>query len=84
MAPLSPEEAIRRALAARKPGATICPTDAARLLSPADWRAALPAIHGAARALASAGEVSLSRRGVPVEDPQGAYRIGLPRPSPSA
>jgi hypothetical protein len=73
--PLSPEEAIRVALARRRPGASICPTDAARLMGGENWRAALPAIHAAARALAADGVLLLTQRGAPVTDPRGAYRI---------
>lgn len=74
--PLSAEEAIREALARRRPGASICPTDAARLLAGMQWRERLPEVHAAARAMAAAGEVRLTQRGVPVSDPRGAYRIG--------
>jgi hypothetical protein len=72
---LSPHEAIRAALARRRPGASICPTDAARLMGEEDWRAALPAVHAAARELAAKGQVLLTRRGLPVTEPRGAYRI---------
>lgn len=74
-APLSPEEAIRLALARRRAGASICPTDAARRLAGPDWRAALPAIHSAATTLAARGEVRLTQRGRVVAHPRGAYRI---------
>ncbi|MFN3371387.1 MAG: DUF3253 domain-containing protein [Sphingomonadaceae bacterium] len=79
MAPaLSPEAAIRAALARRRAGATICPTDAARLMG-ADWRTHLAVVHAAARQMAAAGEVLLTERGVGVARPTGAYRIGWAR-----
>ncbi|MCS6987847.1 MAG: DUF3253 domain-containing protein [Sphingomonadaceae bacterium] len=81
---MTAEEAIREALARRRPGGSICPTDAARLLGGADWRGQLPAIHAAARALAAAGEVCLTQRGEPVTDPRGAYRIGRAPPPDGA
>ncbi|WP_448585402.1 DUF3253 domain-containing protein, partial [Thermaurantiacus sp.] len=40
------------ALAARRPGASICPTEAARLLAGPAWRDALPAVDAAGRRLA--------------------------------
>ncbi len=77
-AQLSAEAAIREALARRRPEASICPTDAARLFAGEAWRAALPAIHSAARAMAAAGEVELRQAGRPVARPRGAYRIARP------
>jgi len=77
---VSPEEAIRRALAGRRVGASICPTDAARLMGGEDWRAALPAVHAAARRMAETGEVQLLQRGRPAADPRGAYRIAWAAP----
>lgn len=74
---MTPEAAIRAALDRRRPDATICPTDAARLLG-ADWRAHLPAVHAAARRLAAAGAVELRQQGLPCTEPRGAYRIGRP------
>lgn len=71
---MTPEEAILAALGSR--AGTICPTDAARLLAGKDWRAALPAVHAAARALSAAGAVALMQRGAVTIEPRGAYRIG--------
>jgi hypothetical protein len=72
--------AIERLLAARRPGATICPSEAARALggdAPA-WRALMPAVRRVAAALARAGRVRVTRGGVEVDalDGRGPIRIG--------
>lgn len=73
---MSAESAVLRLLEERSPVATICPSEAARVLGGADWRQAMPLVHAAARALASAGRVRLTQRGRAVDEPHGAYRIG--------
>jgi len=65
-------------LAERDPGATICPSEAARRVGGGEWREAMPAVHAAAAQLEAEGRVRLSQRGEAVTDPVGAYRIGLP------
>lgn len=73
----------------RKPGATICPSEAARLVDPTAWRARMPEIHRAAAALAARGAVEITQGGV-AKSPRGvvgAYRIrkaggpGTPTPT---
>ena len=74
------QDAIRDLLDARKAGATICPSEAARLLArragEADgWRDHMDAVHGAVDALATAGAISLSWKGQPMKQRRGPYRI---------
>lgn len=75
------EEAARAAildlLRERDADATICPSEAARLVKGEDWRAAMEPVHAAAAALAAEGNVRLSQRGAIVTVPIGAYRIRL-------
>ncbi len=70
--------AIETLLARRTPGATICPSEAARLATGdgGDWRAAMPAVHEAAGGLADAGQVRLNWRGERRARAEGPYRIG--------
>ena len=76
------ENAILGLLAKRHPNKTICPSEAARLLYPAeiDWRAAMPAVRIAAQALASRGvlEVTQGGRVVDISVARGAIRLRLP------
>ena len=72
--------AIERLLAARRPGATICPSDAARALAAdeATWRALMPEVRRVAAALARAGRVRVTRGGVEIDAlaGRGPIRIG--------
>lgn len=68
--------AIQNLLRERDGDATICPSEAARLLAGDDWRAAMNVVHAAAADLAAEGRVRLSQRGKAVVRPVGAYRIG--------
>jgi hypothetical protein len=68
--------AILDLLAERDPGATICPSEAARRVAGEDWRSAMGVVHEAAAQLAAAGAVRLSQRGGAVTQPVGAYRVG--------
>lgn len=72
-----PAVAILTLLDRRAAGRTICPSEAARMVDPAGWRVAMPAVHAAARRLAAEGAVVLTQGGV-ATDPDavvGAYRI---------
>jgi hypothetical protein len=71
------EDAIRRLLDQRARGATICPSEAARLVQPDDWRSLLEPARRAARRLVERGEVEITQGGQ-VVDPsraRGAIRI---------
>ncbi|WP_405218261.1 DUF3253 domain-containing protein [Agrococcus sp. Ld7] len=76
------ETAILELLAARREGATICPSDAARRVAgddPADWRPRMDEARAAAARLVDRGEVVITQGGEPV-DPQlarGPIRIRL-------
>ncbi len=79
-------EAILVLAAGRGPGRSICPSEAARALSPANWRKLLPDVRAEAIRLHKAGLIQICRKGRPVEDPdtfRGVYRLGLP-PAPAS
>lgn len=66
------EQVILALLAQRRPGATICPSDAARAAGGQDdWRELMEPVRAAARRLASAGEVEITQGGR-VADPATA------------
>lgn len=69
-------------LGRRAPGATICPSEVARLLAsgadsePAgDWRGAMPVVHAAVDQLLSEGLVTLSWKGEALKARTGPYRL---------
>ncbi len=74
------EQSIRDLLAARSRGSTICPSDAARAVGPAEdegWRELMEPARRAARRMVAAGEVVVTQGGR-VVDPstaKGAIRI---------
>ncbi len=72
--------AVILALAAdRGPGKTLCPSEAARRLSP-DWRPLMPEIRRVADQLRAEGRLVATQKGMKV-DPQaalGPIRLGLP------
>lgn len=65
------EEAIVELLARRATGATICPSEAARLVAPDDWRSLREPARRAARRLVAAGQVEITQGGR-VVDPSTA------------
>ncbi|HEY0148181.1 MAG TPA: DUF3253 domain-containing protein [Allosphingosinicella sp.] len=80
---MSRAEDIRKAalalLAARAPGATICPSEVARTIAAAEgeseWRGLMPAVHGAVDGMVADGLVRLSWKGVAKPARDGPYRI---------
>ncbi len=62
-------------LARRASGATICPSEVARVIA-TDWRGAMPAVHAAIDALVGEGLVRLSWKGRSLATRSGPYRIG--------
>ena len=75
------ERTIRRLLERRDPGKTICPSDAARELAGDDgFRALMPTVRQAARAMVDRGELEVTQRGRVVDPDQarGAIRLRLP------
>jgi uncharacterized protein DUF3253 len=61
------ERAIDTLLDARAPGATICPSEAARAVDPEGWRDLMPQARAAAGRLAQRGEVEVTQRGAVVD-----------------
>jgi len=69
---------IAEMLAARRPDATICPSEVARALAGegGDWRARMEEVHAAVDGLVAAGAVRLSWKGAAMAVRGGPYRIG--------
>jgi hypothetical protein len=65
------EDSIRGLLAARAGGATICPSEAARVVDPTGWRDLMEPARAAARRLVAAGEMEITQGGR-VVDPSTA------------
>ena len=66
------ERAILDLLAARRPGDTICPSEAARAVDPEGWRERMEDARRAARRLVHAGEIEITQKSK-VVDP-GTFR----------
>lgn len=80
MIPPEPARAATLALlAARAPGATVCPSEVARALATAagkaDWRGELASVHAAVDALVAERRVRLSWKGTALAARAGPYRI---------
>jgi hypothetical protein len=75
------EHTIDALLDARRAGATICPSEAARAVDPEGWRVLMPAAREAAGRLAATGDVEVTQRGevVDVTTARGPVRIRRPR-----
>jgi hypothetical protein len=71
------EQAIDVLLDDRRPGATICPSEAARAVDGDGWRDLMPAARAAAGRLAAAGRVEVTQGGevVDVATARGPVRI---------
>ena len=72
--------AILDLLSARGPGASICPSEAARAVGAGDWRELMEPARTAARALAREGRVRITQRDRvlgPDEQWRGPIRIRL-------
>jgi hypothetical protein len=71
------ERAIGALLDARRPGATICPSEAARAVAPEGWRELMPQARAAAGRLAARGDVEVTQGGavVDVATARGPVRI---------
>ena len=74
---VTPAEAILALLAERAEGATICPSEAARLIAgpEGDWRAEMDAVHAATDRLLEQGTIALSWKGEAKQKRRGPYRI---------
>ncbi len=73
------ERAIAALLDARVPGATICPSEAARALAE-DWRPLMPRVRETAYDLADEGRLQVTQSGEVVDGrtARGAIRLRLP------
>lgn len=60
-------------LAKRKPGVTICPSEAARAVAPDHWRDLMKATRQAAIALVEEGFISICQRGEGI-DPSAGFK----------
>jgi hypothetical protein len=71
------ERAIAELLDQRRPGTTICPSEAARAVAPEGWRELMPAARAAAGRLAAAGAVEVTQHGqvVDVATARGPVRV---------
>lgn len=71
--------AIRALLRHRDP-ATICPSDAARVVGGPSWRSVLPTVRQVVLAMSEEGEIVVRQRGADLEDPaaaRGPIRLAL-------
>jgi hypothetical protein len=73
------ETAILDLLSQRATGATICPSEAARLVNPLDWQPLMEQARRAARRLVAQGRVEITQKGRPVDPStaKGPIRIRL-------
>lgn len=72
---------ILRLVNERGVGKTICPSDAARAERGDEWRTLMKPIRAVAINLAKSGQITIYRKGKPV-DPEsfkGVIRLGLPQ-----
>lgn len=70
-----------RALLRRRNGATICPSDVARVVGGESWRRWMNAVREAAAGLARKGEVVITQKGKPIDiySASGPVRIAFPK-----
>lgn len=61
------QTAILELLAQRAPGATICPSEAARALGGSNFRPLMPVVRDAARQLVEDGRIDVTQQGRVVE-----------------
>ncbi|RZJ25910.1 MAG: DUF3253 domain-containing protein [Haliea sp.] len=72
-------EAITSLLNNRTPPATICPSEAARMLAEDGWRSLMPRVRAVAVAMAHEGSLEIRQRGRKMEPGQplrGPIRLG--------
>jgi Protein of unknown function (DUF3253) len=71
------ERSIGELLDQRRPGATICPSEAARAVAPDGWRELMPTARAAAGRLAATGAVEVTQHGevVDVATARGPVRV---------
>src|SRR3954469_14704497 len=74
------EQTIGALLDQRRPGTTICPSEAARAVDAEGWRELMPAARAAAGRLAAAGEVEVTQRGTVVDVATAGGPVRIRRP----
>ncbi|GGG99633.1 hypothetical protein GCM10007420_14370 [Glycocaulis albus] len=74
------ESAILALVEQRGAGKSICPSEAARAVWPEEWQKRMREVRGVAIGMARKGEISILRKGKPVDpdDFKGVYRLSLP------
>lgn len=75
------EAAILELLKTRKPGASICPSEAARAVFDEGWRAQMPQVREVANGMAAQGRIEICHKGM-VVDPTtatGPIRLRTPK-----
>ncbi len=75
------ERAIVDLLARRRAGASVCPSEVARAIDPAGWRARMDDVRAVARGMAAGGGLVVTQRGAVLDPRQpwrGAVRLALP------
>lgn len=76
------EQVIMDLLEQRPADATLCPSEAARLIAgDGDWRAEMERVRMAARRLHRAGRIRITQKGQPVDPDRakGPIRLGRPK-----
>jgi len=75
------EKTILGLVEARGPQKSVCPSEVAREVWPKTWRDHMRDVRTSAIGLARKGEISILRKGRPVdpENFKGVYRLSLPR-----
>ena len=77
---LDTRRALLSLIAARKPDATVCPSEVARAIAgDSNWREAMPLVHEVVDTLLTEGHVQLSWKGAPMPARSGPYRIAAVR-----
>lgn len=73
------EQAILNLLNRRKPGATICPSEAARVVDPEAWRGLMEATRSVAQQLTNEGRIEVCQKGevIDLESVKGPIRLRL-------
>ena len=67
---------VIRALLRRREGATLCPSDAARVVGGENWRDLMPLVREVAAELSDQGEIRITQKGEPVSsDAKGPLRL---------
>lgn len=63
----SVEATILELLQARKPGASICPSEAARAVFGQDWRERMPHVRAVANQMAGQSQIEICQKGVVID-----------------